>query len=84
VSLGLLGCAGDPEVGELDGHLRRAAGGAADDHQVARLDVAVDDPHPVRVLEAGAGLGADLDRDAGSSARRAAGAARPSGPRRTP
>ena len=32
------------------------------DHQVAGLDVAVDDPHPVRVLEAGAGLGGDLDR----------------------
>ena len=58
----LLGGPGDPEVGELDGHLGRAAGRAADHHQVPRLDVAVDDPHPVGVLEAGAGLGGDLDR----------------------
>ena len=67
----LRGRAGDPEVGELDRHLagRRlvrgavaapATGRAADHHQVPGLDVAVDDPLAVRVLEPGACLDADL------------------------
>ena len=42
--------AGDPEVGQFHRHLAGAER-AADDHQVARLDVAVDDPPPVRVVE---------------------------------
>ena len=72
----LLGRPRDPEVGQLHGHLARgrvvgggrgvaAPRGTADHHQVPGLDVAVDDPLPVRVLEPGAGLGADLDRDLG-------------------
>src|SRR4029077_10036006 len=38
-----------------------AARGTPDDHQVPRLDVAVDDSVAVRVVEAGASLDADLD-----------------------
>ncbi len=72
----LLGRPRDPEVGQLHRHLSRgrvvggggsvaAPRGTADHHQVPGLDVAVDDPLPVRVLEPGARLGADLDRDLG-------------------
>ena len=56
----LLAGAGDAEVRELHGHVA-AARGPADDHQVPGLDVAVDDPVAVGVVEAGAGLHADLD-----------------------
>ena len=47
--------AGDPEVGELDDV-------GVGDEQVAGLDVAVHDAVAMRVVEAAAGLGDDLDR----------------------
>ena len=56
---------GDPEVGQFDRHLA-AADRAAEDHQVARLDVAVDDPAAVRVVEPGAGLRPRLGRGLGA------------------
>ena len=40
-----------------------AAERAADDHQVSRLDVAVDDPAAVGIVEPGAGLDPDLGRE---------------------
>ena len=63
----LFGGTGDAEVRQLYGHLvrRRVVGagrparGPADDHQVAGLYVAVNDPLAMRVLEARAGLDAD-------------------------
>ena len=45
-----------------------ACRGAADHHQVPRLDVAVDDPLAVGVVEPGAGLDADLDGGLGPQA----------------
>src|SRR6185369_12896727 len=57
----LLDRPGDPEVGQLDDHLA-AADRAADNHQVSRLDVAVDDPAAMGVVEAGTGLDPDLGR----------------------
>ena len=50
----LIGGAGDPEVGELD-HV------GVRDEQVARLDVAVHDAVPMRVIESAAGLGDHVD-----------------------
>ena len=61
---GLLAGPRDAEVGDLHRHVA-APGGPADDHQVPGLDVAVDDPVAVGVVEAGAGLHADLDRGLG-------------------